>query len=317
MASNTDNVYNKQQPFLALTKSATSPRAAADLIQRATSAPNTFIFTELLHAAPIAALANDTEYAPHLTHLQLFAHGLYAPYQQQQQQGAGLPPLNPAQQLKLRQLSLLTLSRDKAQLTYPNLTAQLGLASARELEDVVISAVYAGLLTAKLNPARGEVQVSSVAPLRDVAPDTASALVSTLRRWSARCDATLAELEGTVSRIRADAARAAERRREDDQLVAAAVEAAAAQKEGDNIAAGGGGGAQGGRRLRTSNNQRGNQARQQAGAGGSQVGASGAKRGSEKLMEATAGADDDDEAMDLDDDGDGTAGQKRASRRKL
>lgn len=308
-----------EQPFLALTKSATSPRAAADLVQRATSAPNTFIFTELLHAAPIAALANDPEYAPHLTHLQLFAHGLYSTYQRQ---ATGLPPLNPAQQLKLRQLSLVTLSRDKNQLTYPNLMTQLGLGSTRELEDVVISAVYAGLLTAKLNPIRQEVQVSSVAPLRDVPPVTVSALVSTLQRWSARCDATLAELEDTVSRIRADAARAAERRRENDLLVQGAIEAAAAQKESADTNSGTGG--QGtGRRLRTSNNQRGSNARQHMGAGtsggggGNQAGASGAKRGSEKLMESMAGAEEDDEAMDLDDDGDGTAGQKRASRRKL
>lgn len=226
--------------------------------------------------------------------------------------------MNPAQQLKLRQLSLLTLSRDKTQLTYANLMTQLGLASTRELEDVVISAVYAGLLTAKLNPIRQEVQVSSVAPLRDVPPTTVSSLVSTLQQWSARCDATLAELEGTVSQIRADAARAAERRRESDQLVTAAMEAAVAQKEGGDNGIGAGPGV--GRRMRTSNNQRGSHARQHMGAGpggGNQAVGSGAKRGSEKLMEGTTGADEDDEAMDLDDDGDGTAGQKRASRRKL
>lgn len=233
--------------------------------------------------------------------------------------------MNPAQQLKLRQLSLLTLSRDKTQLTYANLITQLGLASTRELEDVVISAVYAGLLTAKLNPIRQEVQVNSVAPLRDVPPTTVSSLVSTLKQWSARCDATLAELEGTVSRIRADAVRAAERRRENDQIVTAAMEAAVAQKEGVDNTSGAGQGV--GRRLRTSNNQRGSHVRQQmgavpgggssAGGSGNQAGGSGAKRGSEKLMEGTAGADEDDEAMDLDDDGDGTACQKRASRRKL
>lgn len=199
---------------------------------------------------------------------------------------------------------------------------QLGLGSTRELEDVVISAVYAGLLTAKLNPIRQEVQVSSVAPLRDVPPTTVSALVLTLQQWSARCDATLAELEGTVSRIRADAARAAERRRENDAVVQGAIEAAAAQKESIDTNSGAGG--QGtGRRIRTSNNQRGSNVRQQTsagaggGGGGHQAGASSAKRGSEKLMEGTVGAEEDDEAMDLDDDGDGTAGQKRASRRKL
>lgn len=159
--------------------------------------------------------------------------------------------------------------------------------------------------------------MSSVAPLRDVPPTTVSSLVSTLQQWSARCDATLAELEGTVSKIRADAARANERRLENDQLINAAMEAASLHKEsgGDsNVVIG-----QGTRRLRTSNTQRGGQIRQQLSSSGSgnQAGGGGAKRGSEKLMEATAGADDEDEAMDLDDDGDGTVGPKRASRRKL
>ncbi|EHL02173.1 putative COP9 signalosome complex subunit 7a [Glarea lozoyensis 74030] len=40
---------NALEPFLALSKSATSPRAAADLVIRATSSPNTFIFSELLN----------------------------------------------------------------------------------------------------------------------------------------------------------------------------------------------------------------------------------------------------------------------------
>lgn len=192
---------------------------------------------------------------------------------------------------------------------------QLGLTSTRELEDVVISTVYAGLLTAKLNPIRQEVQVSSIAPLRDVPPVTVSAIVSTLQQWSARCDATLAELEGTVARIRADAAKAAERKREGERLVSAAVEAA--QKDGGLATDGSTTGGQG-RRTRNSG-QRTSHLRHQlnSGAGGSQVGASGAKRGSEKLMETTTGVDDDDEAMDLDDDGDGAPGQKRASRRKL
>ncbi|KAL8739545.1 MAG: hypothetical protein Q9190_007661, partial [Brigantiaea leucoxantha] len=39
---------NALEPFILLSKYATSPRAAADLIIQATSAPNTFVFAELL-----------------------------------------------------------------------------------------------------------------------------------------------------------------------------------------------------------------------------------------------------------------------------
>lgn len=290
--------------------------AAADLINRATSAPNTYIFTELLSQPNIAALAfsPDPSSTAWHTHLLLFSHGLYSTYLST----PDLPPLNVVQTLKLRQLSLLTLSRSKSALTYPSLLSHLHLGNARELEDVVISAVYAGLLVAKLNPARQEVQVSSVAPLRDVPPQTVAGIVATLAAWSARCDATLAELEGTVGRLRADAARELELRREDERVVAAAVAAAEGAEGGPNSAKSTDSGAGGG------GTRSARQRRAHGGAAGgamaglrSQLSGGAAKRGSEKLMEATAGADDDDEAMDLDDEGGDAVGQKRASRRKL
>lgn len=166
--------------------------------------------------------------------------------------------------------------------------------------------MYAGLLTARLNPQRQEVQVSSVAPLRDVPPPTVAGIVNTLQQWSARCDATLAELESTVSRIRADAARAVERKREAERVVAAAI---AEEQKNPGINAGGDAG--GRSRQRRAHGAAVANLRSHMSAGG------GAKRGSEKLMEGMAGVDDDDEAMDLDDDGGDVPGQKRASRRKL
>lgn len=282
------------QPFLALTKSATSSRAAADLIDRATKATGTYIFTPLLDSAPVAALASSRDPIDRAwhTHLALFSHGLYSTYLAD----PDLPKLNDAQTLKLRQLSLLTLSRDKSQLTYPRLQTHLGLASARELEDVVISAVYAGVLAARLNPARQEVQVSSVAPLRDVAPPTIPSLVAVLQQWSARCDATLAELERNMATIRADAAVALERKREAESYVEAAVEA----EEMEGAGGGSGGGSLSARAVRS--------------ARGRPTPRGAPKRG---MMEVDADEEeDDDEAMDLDEEG-GDGKQKLARRRKL
>src|ERR1700710_2090717 len=68
------------QQFLALTKSASSPRAAADLVTRATSHPNTFIFAELLQAPQIQALAEAPEQVAYLTLLEIFSYGTYADY---------------------------------------------------------------------------------------------------------------------------------------------------------------------------------------------------------------------------------------------
>ena len=71
---------NALEPFLALSKSATSPRAASDLVVQATSAPNTYVFAELLQTPNIQALRDSPEYASYLTLLQIFAWGTWADY---------------------------------------------------------------------------------------------------------------------------------------------------------------------------------------------------------------------------------------------
>ena len=71
---------NALEPFLALSKSATSPRAASDLIVQATSAPNTYVFAELLQTPNIQNLRASEEYAPYLTLLEIFAWGTWTDY---------------------------------------------------------------------------------------------------------------------------------------------------------------------------------------------------------------------------------------------
>ena len=71
---------NALEPFLALSKSATSPRAASDLVVQATSAPNTYVFAELLQTPNIQALRSSEEYAPYLTLLEIFAWGTWEDY---------------------------------------------------------------------------------------------------------------------------------------------------------------------------------------------------------------------------------------------
>ncbi|KAJ9152140.1 PCI domain-containing protein [Pleurostoma richardsiae] len=282
---------NALEPFLALSKTATSPRAAADLVTRATSAPGTFVFAELLDTPNIRALASSPEHAPHLALLRVFSYGTYASYLST----PGLPPLSDAQALKLRQLSLLTLARDPAaSLSYASLMRALALDTPRALEDAVISAVYAGLLSAQLDPARGAVQVSGVAALRDLAPGELPALVSTLEAWSGRCEATLADLESQIAGVRAEAARRAAEKRDWDAAVKTMVEEEKVAEIGGGGGVGGGG-AVGGKK---------------AGAGGK--GGRYGKRTMEKAVEEV-----DDEAMDLDDVDDEAEGKKRASRRKL
>ncbi|ORY70227.1 uncharacterized protein BCR38DRAFT_102541 [Pseudomassariella vexata] len=194
---------NALAPFLALTKSATSPRAAADLITRATSAPGTYVFAELREAPQVQALSQSAEHAPYLNLLDIFSYGTYDSYKST----ANLPSLNDQQAIKLRQLSLLTLARDPNNLSYASLQKSLDLPDTRALEDLVISAVYADLITAQLDPYNQTVHISSVSPLRDLAPNSIPNMLSSLQTWSNRCTSTLSDLEAQIAGIKADAAR--------------------------------------------------------------------------------------------------------------
>jgi len=205
------------QPFLALTKSASSPLAAIDLIQRSTSAPNTYIFTELLSTSQISALSSssDPKHVAYYNALQVFCYGTYADYIS----NSSLPPLNAAQTQKLRLLSLLTLAQDPANLSYTNLIQLLALNDAPELETLVIAAIYAGLVSGTLDPHHEIVQISSVAPLRDVAPQSISSMVSTLQEWELRCSSTLADLERQIGEIKREGERRWREQREWEKTV--------------------------------------------------------------------------------------------------
>ncbi|KAK3382397.1 PCI domain-containing protein [Lasiosphaeria ovina] len=335
---------NALEPFLALSKSATSPRAAADLVARATSSPNTFVFTELLQTPQVQALAwsPDHELAAYIQLLEIFSYGTYTTYSAAASTTKTLPPLNDAQKLKLRQLSLLTLAKDAcepgASLSYARLLEALELGSARELEELVISAVYAGLLHAQLDPKHEVVHVNSVTALRDVTPGSSSGsdddsnggaiggLLSSLKAWAGRCEETLQSLETQMSELRADADRRATEAAAWSEKIEKLID------EDQNQAMQGGGGHQMGGQHKGSSISG-------AGAAGDSIfsGASGqgpfagnsaianmikgqrfGKRGSGHMDTPSGGGGDaDDEAMDLDDEDDLVDGKKRASRRKL
>ena len=115
---------------------------------------------------------------------------------------SGLPKLSEKQHEKLLMLSLLPLAKSHATLTYPALLSALDLPTPRALEQLLTTAIYAGLLTATLDPAHSVVSVTSVAPLRDLAPGSLPALQSTLSTWSNRCDSALEDLEARVAEVR-------------------------------------------------------------------------------------------------------------------
>lgn len=82
MDSAQQKALNALEPYVLLSKSATSPRSAVDLITQATSSPNTYVFAELLETPNIQALHNASpEHAIYLTLLEIFSWGTWSDYQ--------------------------------------------------------------------------------------------------------------------------------------------------------------------------------------------------------------------------------------------
>ena len=268
------SALNALAPFLALAPSATSPRAAADLISQATSAPNTYVFAELLQAPQIQHLRDaEPTWARWLRVLELFCWGTWAEYQgafsppsplhplplsspwrdlpavpltRPRPATPDLPTLSDAQAHKLRLLTLLSLASNPSSttLTYPALQSALGLATPAALEALVTAAIYAALLQARLDPRAARVHVGGVAPLRDVAPGAVPALAGLLAAWEARCAGVLADVEARAAAVKRGARERENGRREWEGRWEELVKGREKEKEGAgaNGLAGGSGG---------------------------------------------------------------------------
>lgn len=115
----------------------------------------------------------------------------------------------------------------------------LSIPTAAELESLVTTAIYSSLITARLSPASNPptVNVTSVAPLRDVKPDSLSTMITILTNWETRCSDVTNDLEAEIEKIKADAVK----RRSKEQAHAALLEKAVANYSPDADGAGFGG----------------------------------------------------------------------------
>ncbi|KAJ5168194.1 COP9 signalosome complex subunit 7 [Penicillium canariense] len=227
------------QPFVALatSNSATSPRFVANIVTNATSSPQTYVFAELLETPTIQALAaSDTpaEYQSYLKLLEIFAWGTWQEYQAT----PNLPKLSTEQALKLRLLSLLTLAATTKPLTYQALMKALSLSTTAELEALVTTAIYANLISARLSPASTPptVNVTSVAPLRDVQSQSLPKMVSLLTEWEARCGNVVTDLEAEIARVKANA----QKRYDKEQAHQALLDHAVQRRQAETGREGGG-----------------------------------------------------------------------------
>ena len=142
-----------------------------------------------------------------------------------------LPELSSAQTTKLKLLSLLTIAAQKPtaagpshSLSYASLCRHLDLASPIDVEHLVTEAIYSDLLTGSLDPAAQTVVITSVAPLRDLAPGSVAEMISDLSAWSRRCEGALADLEAEMAKVKHGAQRRHARERKAEKQIKAVAE---------------------------------------------------------------------------------------------
>ncbi|CCI39386.1 unnamed protein product [Albugo candida] len=143
----------------------------------------------------IAALEN-TEFQPSCRLLQIFAFGTYHDYERQRQE---LPQLTPAQELKLRKLSVVSLAQHNKDLPYEVLMGALNVNTIRALEDVLIDTIYSGLVQGKLDQKTKSMRVT-YAIARDVQSHDIALMRKKLKEWQSKASAVCEQIELILSR---------------------------------------------------------------------------------------------------------------------
>lgn len=191
----------KLEPFLLMSKYAKGA-AAAKLIQDATSAPGVFVFGELLDAPNIQELASNEQFVSHLHLLQLFAYRTFNDYLRNKD---SLPPLNQAQITKLKHLSLVSLAMERRILPYADLLESLQTPFIRELEDLIIDAIYQDVIQGKLDQKEQQFEVEYTMG-RDLEPGKIESILDALKAWADTTSSVLAALDGKLASLASNTA---------------------------------------------------------------------------------------------------------------
>nr|CAD7411772.1 unnamed protein product [Timema cristinae] len=189
---------NPLEQFVLLAKSAKGA-AAVELIKQVLEAPGVHVFGELLDMPNMLELENG----PHSNYLQvlhLFAYGTYRQYLDNRTQ---LPELSPAQKKKLQHLTIVTLATKTKCIPYTVLLNELDIKHVRDLEDLIIEAVYSDIIHGKLDQKNSQLEVDNAIG-RDIQPDDIGTIVTTLQEWCDSCEAVLVCVESQIIRANAE-----------------------------------------------------------------------------------------------------------------
>ena len=133
----------------------------------------------------------EDEYgAPFLQLLKIFAYKQLKDYRAD----ASLPELDESQMTKLQQLTLVSLAAQNSTLPYDTIKEAVEVESTREMEDMIIDAIYLSLLTGTLDQSRSVLLTESCMG-RDMEHSELPETIDALTAWLGRAHSLLATLD--------------------------------------------------------------------------------------------------------------------------
>lgn len=149
-----------------------------------------FVFGELLEQPNIASLKQSAAVA-WFNLLELFAFGKLSDYNEKT-----MPVLTDLMIKKLRLLTIVTLasSNRSKKISYSVLSEELKISNLRDLEDLIIEAIYTNLVRGKLDQKSVCLEVECTLA-RDVKLDRIDDITNVLSSWITNCDNILTNLD--------------------------------------------------------------------------------------------------------------------------
>jgi len=190
------SVSNPMEQFILLAKGAKG-MAAAELVKQALEAPAIYVFSELMELPNVKELQNS-EFKSCWDLLNIFAYGTFKEYLNEKGSKT-LPELTPVLAKKLKYLTIVTLSEKEKCIPYKVLQEELSIEDIRELEDLIIEAIYGEIIQGKLDQRRALLEVDNTIG-RDIRPEDVPTIVSTLDAWCDACDNVLGSLQTQMDR---------------------------------------------------------------------------------------------------------------------
>lgn len=205
---------NAVEQFVLLAKTAKGA-ACTELIKQVLEAPGVYVFGELLDMPNITELGNTPAQKVYLSTLNLFAYGTYKDYVTNPKD---FLELTPAQKKKLQHLTIVTLATKSKCISYEVLLKELGIKNVRDLEDLIIEAIYADIIHGKLDQKNSQLEVD-YAIGRDIRSEDIDVIVNCLQDWCSACEGVLSCVEAQIHRANSEKNRSIQRKIDIEQEI--------------------------------------------------------------------------------------------------